>query len=127
MDNFTVITALVILYMAVVVGTAIKFYENYGMQWRKIICALYAPIWIISRFPCWSDVMVQEIKSNIPMMKTKWEVRNEIKAAKRTIKNYHKAFRSGKIQKDVLEHQVIDCLATIDALRWVLGENDRFD
>lgn len=60
-------------------------------------------------------------------MKTEEEVRNEIQLSKNTIANYRNAYKNGKISKDVLYSNVIDCNATIAALKWVLEENDRFD
>lgn len=60
-------------------------------------------------------------------MKTEKEIREEIELTKKTIQNYRNAYKNNKIPEDVLENQIIDCSATIDALRWVLGENDRYD
>lgn len=64
-------------------------------------------------------------KDNI--LKTEKEIRDEIEATNRTIKNYKDAYKKGKIDKEILESQIIDCIATIDALKWVLGENNRYD
>lgn len=60
-------------------------------------------------------------------MKTEQEIRDEIKATERTIKNYRAAYIEKKIDRDALNLYLIDCGSTIDALRWVLGENDRYD
>lgn len=60
-------------------------------------------------------------------MKSREEIEREIEATKRTIANYKKAYEDKKIPKDVLTNQLIDLRATIDALKWVLGENDRYD
>lgn len=60
-------------------------------------------------------------------MKTENDIRKEIEATKNTINNYTKAYRDNKIPKEVLNSQLIDLRATIDALKWVLGENDRYD
>lgn len=60
-------------------------------------------------------------------MKLKKEIQEEIKATERTIKNYRDAYKEGKIPKDVLKTQLIDCSATIDALRWVLSKNEKYD
>lgn len=60
-------------------------------------------------------------------MKSKKEIREEIEATKRTMNNYRKEFKEGKITRDNLSDNILDCNATIDALRWVLGENDRYD
>lgn len=60
-------------------------------------------------------------------MKTEQEIRDEIIATKNTIKNYRKAFKNSKINKGVLQTQIADCTVTIDTLKWVLGENERYD
>ncbi|WP_143314752.1 hypothetical protein [Clostridium sp. HBUAS56017] len=60
-------------------------------------------------------------------MKPEKEIQEEIEATQRTIQNYRNAYKEGKIPKDVLETQLIDCSATIGALRWVLGKNERYD
>lgn len=60
-------------------------------------------------------------------MKSKEEIRNEIEAARRTIENHRNAFNEGKITRDSFKSALIDNEATIAALRWVLGENDRYD
>ena len=52
---------------------------------------------------------------------------NEIVSTKKTIENYRDAYKNKKISYEVLSNQLIDCNATLDALRWVLGENDRYD
>ena len=60
-------------------------------------------------------------------MKTEKEIRDEIEACKRTIKNHQDAIKNGELLAKYA-HPVIDsCLAEIGALRWVLGENDRYD
>lgn len=60
-------------------------------------------------------------------LKTEREIRDEIEATNKTIKNYRQEFKNGKIDKEILKTQIADCTATIDALKWVLGENDRYD
>ncbi|EJT5937300.1 hypothetical protein N2W52_002068 [Clostridium perfringens] len=60
-------------------------------------------------------------------MKSKSEILKEIELTKRTIKNYKEAYKNGKISKDILEYNLIDCKATLEALSWVLEENDRWD
>lgn len=60
-------------------------------------------------------------------MKNEKEIREEIEATKRTISNYRESYKKGKIPYDVLQNCIIDCSATIDSLKWVLGENDRYD
>lgn len=58
-------------------------------------------------------------------MKTEQEIRDEIEATKRTIENYRSAYNSRKIPFDVLNNVLTGSEATIAALSWVLGENDR--
>lgn len=41
--------------------------------------------------------------------------------------NYRKAYTDGKISRIEWIGYIHDCNATIDALRWVLGKNDRYD
>lgn len=60
-------------------------------------------------------------------MKTGEEIKDEIIATERTIQNYRNAFMNKEIPVDVFQTQIVDCQATIAALRWVLGENDRYD
>jgi len=60
-------------------------------------------------------------------MKNEQEIREEIEATGRTLKNYREAYKQSKIPFDVLEQKVNECHATIGALKWVLGENDRYD
>lgn len=60
-------------------------------------------------------------------MKTESQIREELKATQETLKNYNKAYQEGKISLEVLSSETIDCTSTIDALLWVLGENDRYD
>jgi hypothetical protein len=60
-------------------------------------------------------------------LKSEQDVRNEIDATVRTLDNYQKAYKEGKIPFDVLKVEFTDKTATIQALKWVLGENERFD
>lgn len=60
-------------------------------------------------------------------VKTILEIEEEIEATRRTLENYRNAYKKGKIPRDVLDNKFTDCTATIQALKWVLGENDRFD
>lgn len=66
-------------------------------------------------------------ESLLDNIKDEEEISKEIELTKKTIDNYRGEFKSGNIPKDVLRDKIIDCSATIDALRWVLGQNDRFD
>lgn len=60
-------------------------------------------------------------------MKSFTEVNVEIQAAERTITNYREAFAEGEIERPELKRALAENQTTIAALRWVLGENDRFD
>lgn len=60
-------------------------------------------------------------------MKSAKQIREEIKAAERTVQNYRNAYKEGTIPKNVFEHKLTDYYSTVEALTWVLGENDRFD
>lgn len=61
------------------------------------------------------------------MIKSKDEIEEEIEATKRTLVNYQNAFKQGKIPMETLRSMHTECRATIGALKWVLGKNDRFD
>jgi hypothetical protein len=61
------------------------------------------------------------------MIKSKEEIEEEIGATKRTLENYQNAFKQEKIPMETLRSKHTECTATIGALKWVLGENDRFD
>ncbi|WP_242858871.1 hypothetical protein [Clostridium botulinum] len=60
-------------------------------------------------------------------IKTEKEIREEIECCKKTIDNYKKAYKEKKIPKDVLKSTLLECENSILALKWVLGENDRYD
>ena len=60
-------------------------------------------------------------------MKTEQEILDEIKANERTIENYQQAYSDNKIPFEVLKTEHISTTATIQTLKWVLGENDRYD
>jgi hypothetical protein len=60
-------------------------------------------------------------------LKTEQEIRDEIEATARTLSNYEEAYVEGRVRFDVLSDKTTDYHATISALKWVLGENDRYD
>jgi hypothetical protein len=60
-------------------------------------------------------------------MKTKQEINEEIQVTKRAMVKYRDQFKNGVINKTMLTYYLTDCQATLDALRWVLDENDRYD
>lgn len=60
-------------------------------------------------------------------MKTEQEIREEIEVTKRTISDYCVTYKENKITREMYLNKLIDCESTIDALLWVLGENDRYD
>jgi hypothetical protein len=60
-------------------------------------------------------------------LKTRKEIKEEIEATIRTLKNYHEAYHQREIPFDVMSDKARECHTTIGALKWVLGENDRYD
>lgn len=60
-------------------------------------------------------------------MKSEEEIRAEIIAIEKTINNYRNAFRNNEIDKSSFRTAFDNQTHMILALRWVLGENDRFD
>jgi hypothetical protein len=60
-------------------------------------------------------------------MKTEKEIRDEIEALNREDDNYRKAHKARKIPKDVLKSHLSQNSSMRLALKWVLGENDRYD
>lgn len=59
--------------------------------------------------------------------KTEKEIREEIEAARRTIENYRKEYKAGSLPKQNFKNVLIENHSVINALKWVLGENDRYD
>lgn len=57
-------------------------------------------------------------------MKAEREIRDKIEAAKRTFEKHRKTLKDGVMPTVVMDNVLVDCEATIDALSWVLGEND---
>lgn len=60
-------------------------------------------------------------------MKTENEIRDEIKACETTIKNFSNAYKNGIVDKKLYIFKKEECNNMILALKWVLGENDRYD
>ena len=60
-------------------------------------------------------------------MKTEEQIRDEIEATNQAIANYRNAYKDKKISKNILKIHISACYATLSALSWVLGENDRYD
>lgn len=60
-------------------------------------------------------------------MKTEKEIKEEIENSKQTIKNLKRDYNNGKIKFENYKYLKHDCIATIEALEWVLGNNDRWD
>lgn len=60
-------------------------------------------------------------------MKTEKEIRDYMELVNRSIENLKKALRENKIPEVVYINQRINLDATLSTLRWVLGENDRYD
>lgn len=61
------------------------------------------------------------------MLKTEKEIREEIENCEKTVENYRKSHKDGKIPFDVLKSAVHENGSMIAALKWVLGENERYD
>lgn len=60
-------------------------------------------------------------------MKTEQQIRDEIQITDNAIEKYRNAYKKGKMPQEVFKSQIMDFLATKDALRWVIDENDRYD
>ena len=60
-------------------------------------------------------------------LKSEQDIKNEIESAGKTIENYQKAHKEGKIPFEILKTEHLYNSGMIQALRWVLGENDRYD
>lgn len=60
-------------------------------------------------------------------MKSEQDIKEEIEATVKTLSNYHEAYHNRKIPFDVMSEKANECHAIIGALKWVLGENDRYD
>lgn len=60
-------------------------------------------------------------------MKTEKEIREEMEDVRRTMENYRNEYKNGKTTQDVFDNILRDCYATLSVLKWVLGENDRYD
>lgn len=68
---------------------------------------------------------VQKVVNHI--IKTEKEIREEIEAIKRTINNYREAVKQGEFPKERMRFVLLENQSMISALKWVLGENDRYD
>jgi hypothetical protein len=60
-------------------------------------------------------------------MKTEQEIKEEIKAMERTINNHRNAYHERVIPKETYRYALNENNHMILALKWVLGENDRWD
>ena len=60
-------------------------------------------------------------------MKTEQEVKQEIKNCETTIDNYSRAYENGKVPNEIFKQVKEEYKAIILTLKWVLGENDRYD
>lgn len=60
-------------------------------------------------------------------MKTEKEIREEIRTIEREIDNYHNAYNEGAIPFSILRNVIQQNGAMVSALKWVLGENERYD
>lgn len=62
-----------------------------------------------------------------PSFKTEKEIRDEMDAIRRTIENYRNAVKEGDFPKERMKFVLLENNSMLLALKWVLGENDRFD
>ncbi|GFN32441.1 hypothetical protein PCURB6_27010 [Paenibacillus curdlanolyticus] len=60
-------------------------------------------------------------------MKSEAEIREEIESTIQTLKNYHKSYSQMEIYFDEMCEKVQKCHTRIGVLKWVLGENDKYD
>ena len=60
-------------------------------------------------------------------MKSEKEIREEIEVTLRTRENHRNAYKKGTIGVERLKNHLIDSDAIVATLKWVLGENDRYD
>jgi hypothetical protein len=60
-------------------------------------------------------------------MKTEKEIRDEIEAINRDDERARKEYKDGEIPKEILKSKLLQNSAMRLALKWVLGENDRYD
>jgi hypothetical protein len=63
----------------------------------------------------------------MPKMKTQTEISQEIDNCLKTIENFNKAYKEKKITKRVAQIETLQYAGMVLALKWVLGENDRWD
>jgi hypothetical protein len=60
-------------------------------------------------------------------MKTEKEIRDEIEAINRDDERARKEYKDGEIPKVVLRSKLLQNSSMRLTLKWVLGENDRYD
>jgi ribosomal protein L29 len=66
-------------------------------------------------------------RKGVEKLKTEQEIINEIDACLKTIENYKNAYAHKKLRKNIAQLETVQFTGMILALKWVLGENDRFD
>lgn len=76
-----------------------------------------------------SESNLTHIKKNEGLndIKTEKEIYDKIEVMEKTAKIYRKAFKESRIDRKTLRTQIDNCNTTIDALRWVLEKNNRYD
>lgn len=60
-------------------------------------------------------------------MKSEKEIRQEMETLNRQNEEIRKSYKNGEIPKEVFQTSIRQNNAMKSALKWVLGENDRFD
>lgn len=70
---------------------------------------------------------VAKAHDEVIQMKSYTEIMSEIETSERTLNNYREAFDAGEIDRLALKRALADHGSTVAALKWVIGENDRFD
>lgn len=60
-------------------------------------------------------------------LKFNQKIKEEIEALQKTISNYREAYKNGEFPKERLRYVLLENESMTLALKWVLGENDRWD
>lgn len=71
--------------------------------------------------------MKKDDEEGVRNMKSEQEIREEIEAHKNCIINAQEANKNGLISEENLDLLIWENQITITSLKWVLGEDDRFN